>query len=329
MTYPNISRREFVKITSATAFVIPSLPEVIFSQTNQHFDPKGLPTTILGKTKARVPLIALGTGSRFLSIEDENEALELLTYALDNGLYYWDTAHSYGNKRVKSEHLLGRILKERREEVFLSTKIRAREPDEAMKQIEESLKRLQTDYLDILNLHEIQSMDDARNILRKNGVHALVQKMKDQGVARNVGYTGHSSAQAKAWLAAEGDFDFMLIALNHFREGQDFEKNAVPIAAKKGMGVSVMKVVRPRETIENLAASDLIKYALTLRDANACVIGIDSMTVLKHNIRLLKNFEPLSPGRMKELRGSLSPFYQDTDLEWMRPNYVDAYWNLG
>lgn len=329
MPSQSITRREFVKITSATAIAIPSLPSLLFSETNIRFDPKGLPTTILGKTKARVPLIAIGTGSRFCSMENEDEAQELMTYALDHGLYYWDTAHSYGNDKIQSEERLGKILKDRRNEVFLSTKIGSRDPDEAMKQIETSLKRLQTDHLDILNLHSIESMDDAKNILSKDGVFSVVQKMKEEGVAKNIGFTGHSSAEAQAWLATEGDFDFMLIALNHWREGQDFEKNAVPVASKKGMGVSVMKVIRPRETVENIATSDLIKYALTLRDANACIIGTDSMEVLKENINLLKEFKPLSPERMKELRGSLSPFYQDSDLEWMRPNYVDGYWTYG
>ena len=326
MTPKNVTRREFVKITSATAIVLPSWPNILLNKYNKRFDPKGLPTTILGKTKARVPLIAVGTGSRFCSMENEDEAQELLTYALDQGLYYWDTANSYGNDRVISEERLGRILKHRRSEVFLSTKVQSREPDEAMKQIETSLKRLQTDHLDILNIHSIESLDDVSQILSKNGVYSVIQKMKEEGVARSIGFTGHTSAEAMAKLAKDGDFDFMLIALNHQQEGQDFENNAVPVASGKGMGVSVMKVIRPRETVENLAPADLIKYALTLNYVNACTIGTDSMNVLKQNIKLLKNFKPLAPEKMKELQGSLSPFYRHKNLEWMRPDYVDGYW---
>ena len=161
------------------------------------FDSKGIPTRILGKTGIQVPIIGIGTGSRFCSVYDEDKALGILTYALDHGLYYWDTAHDYQNDKVISEERVGKILKARRKEVFLATKVSARKADEAKQQIEESLKRLQTDYIDVLQIHSIKSVKDAKEVVKRGGVLDVVQSLKEQGVAKFIGFTGHSSAEAR------------------------------------------------------------------------------------------------------------------------------------
>jgi predicted aldo/keto reductase-like oxidoreductase len=130
-----------------------------------------------------------------------------------------------------------------------------------------------------------------------------------------------------AKAAKDYDFDTMLVALNHHSDdGDNFEEKAVSAAAEKGMGVMVMKVIRPRESVAGLGAQDLINYALSLNKVNGAVIGIDSMKVLKENIVLLKNFKKLSPQKMEELRASLSPFYQNKNLEWMNHGYKDGNW---
>ena len=127
-------------------------------------------------------------------------------------------------------------------------------------------------------------------------------------------------------LAAEMyDFDTMLIAMNHQENGnQPFEEQPVPYAAGKGMGVLAMKVIRPRETVNGLAPEDLIKYALSLKGVTAAVVGTDSVEVLNKNIETIKNFEPLSDERMKELRVALDPFYKSNRLPWMQPGYFDG-----
>ena len=156
---------------------------------NEH-DAKGLPTTVLGKTGGRVPHIALGLGNRFCEIDNPEESDKLLGYALDNGLYYWDTVHIYENTKngVISEERIGRILKYRRAEVFISTKVTSREPGEAMKQIEGSLKRLQTDHLDILKIHNIKNMDDVDKVSEKGNLIDIFSRMKEEGVARFIGF---------------------------------------------------------------------------------------------------------------------------------------------
>jgi predicted aldo/keto reductase-like oxidoreductase len=322
-----ISRRDFIKITSATTVGFAIDPNLVNALNKDRFDSKGLPTRILGKTGIKIPLIAIGTGSRFCSIENEDEALNILTFALDHGFYYWDTAHLYANGSIISEERLGQIVKDRREEIFLSTKCSTRDPEEAKKEIEISLNRLQTDHVDILKVHSIEDVEDVEEITRKGGLYDVLRSMKDQGITKYIGFSGHSSDKAMAKAATDYDFDTMLVALNHYSDdGDNFEERAVSAAAKKNMGIMVMKVIRPRETVQGLVPQDLIRYALSLNQVHGAVIGIDSIQVLKENIELVKNFKPLTQDKMKELRASLSPFYKNKNLEWMHDAYKDGNW---
>ncbi len=326
-----ISRRRFLKDTLAATAALAISPSLAVAEKSESaFDAKGLPTRILGQTGIRVPLIGVGTGSRFCAVKDENKALQMLTYALEHGLYYWDTAHDYGNDEVISEKRLGKILKHRRREIFLATKVAAREPDEAKRHIEESLSRLQTDYVDLLQIHSVESVEDVEIITKKGGLLEVVRGMREQGVARRIGFTGHRSAEAMALAARQYDFDTMLIALNHYREEveddeeQDFENKAVPVAAEKGLGVMVIKVIRPRETVKSVTPNELIRYALSLKHVNAAVISVDDLKFVKANIAILADFKPLDKKKMDKIRTALAPFYRHEGLEWMQPHYRDG-----
>jgi predicted aldo/keto reductase-like oxidoreductase len=333
MTENNITRRELLKssaIAAAALTVGSKLSLADCGKCSSHHDSKGLPTVTLGKTGAVVPLIGYGCGSRFCAVEDEEKALEMLTYALDHGLYYWDTASSYGNENISSEERLGKIVKHRRKEIFLSTKVIARDPDEAKQQIETSLKRLNTDHLNILKIHSVLSVEDVEEITKTGGVLDVVHEMKEQGVTQNVGFSGHCSAKAMALLAKKYNFDTMLIALNHYRDEieddkpQDFENEAIPAAAKSNLGIMLIKVIRPRETVKELKPKDLIRYALSLKHVNAAVISMTTLDNIKENISILKNFEPMGIEDMKEMQLALTPFYRHENLEWMRPGYRDG-----
>jgi uncharacterized protein len=220
---------------------------------------------------------------------------------------------------------LGKILKDRRQEVFLATKTRERNGEDAKHEIERSLKRLNTDHLDLLQIHTIQSLEDVERIEKDDSVYKVISQLKDEGMVRFIGFTGHTDAAAMKAMTERFDFDTMLIALNHHKKGnQPFEEQAVPAAAEKGMGVIGMKVIRPRENNENLDPKKLIRYALTLEHIDTAVVGIDSMEVLKENIALLKSFEPLNQQEMEELDMALAPFYRHENLAWMQPGYQDG-----
>ena len=222
MKKKEITRRDFIETgTIGAAALIAGCTGATKLTT---FDPKTIPTIVLGKTGVRIPRIAIGCGSRFLAA-DRDAGIEMMEYALDQGLYYWDTANSYINNETKesSEERLGQLLKTRRKEVFLSTKLGSRDPNKIKKQFETSLNRLQTDHVDILNLHSINSLEDAQNL---GPVVKVLEDFRSQGMTRFIGFTGHSTAEGMAFAAQNYGLDFMLCALNHYQKGkQAFEKS--------------------------------------------------------------------------------------------------------
>lgn len=322
----NITRRKFVKTTAAATAAVTIIPGIGCTGRTSTFDPKDLPTTKLGNTGIDIPIMVFGCGSRWMAVENDDKALEILEYGLDHGLYYWDTAANYGNERISSEERIGRLLKERRKEVFLVTKTDERTADKAKETIERSLERLQTDYVDMMHVHAIESVEDAEQLGEKGNVLEVLHKYRDEGIIKHIGFTGHSTAEGMKRAAELYDFEVMMIALNHnIPDGTEkFEEQAVPYAAKKGLGVIAIKVIRPRETIQGLTAEDLIRYALSLDHITAINIGTDNMEVLKENLALIRNFEPMDNTRMEEMKIALAPFYRDETLEWMHPGYVDG-----
>ncbi len=327
MTRHYLRRRDFLKTLAATAVSVPALSSAAPSAPapGQGYDPKGLPTSILGRTGVSVPRIGIGLGSRFCAVRDEDTAVRILEAALDQGFYYWDTAYNYRDKDVISEERLGRVLARRRSEVFLATKFEARTADGVMRQLEESLKRLRTDRLDLYQVHLIESMADVEGLGAKGGALEALHKIRDQKITRFIGFSGHLDAGAMAEAARRYDFDTMLIALNHYEERKgDFEGGAVPAAAARNMGIMIIKAIRPREMVKGLPAEDLIRYSLSLPLVHSAVIGTDRLEVVAENARLLRGFQPLAPERMDELRVKLEPFMAGRGLPWMRVEYRDG-----
>jgi aryl-alcohol dehydrogenase-like predicted oxidoreductase len=327
MSRSRIARRDFLKslIPAAAAVKTASARAFAGGVSGPAFDAKGLPTATLGKTGVKVPRIGIGLGSRFCAVENEDRALEILQAALDHGFYYWDTAYNYRNKDIVSEERLGRVLKTRRNEVFLATKFEARTYEGVMRQFEESLKRLQTDRLDLYQVHLVESLEDLDALGAPGGALEALRKIKDEKLARFIGFTGHLDAAAMAEASRRHDFDTMLIALNHYQERKgDFEGGAIPAAAARHMGIMIIKSIRPRETVKDIAAGDLLRYALSLPLVHAAVVGMDSVEVVRKNATLLRDFRPLSPEERERLTVKLEPFFAGNRLPWMRPGYHDG-----
>lgn len=332
------SRRKFIEKTLGAGVVIAGA-RMDFSQLSAsvnevglpeiRYDPKGLPTAVLGKTGVTIPRIAIGLGSRFCNIQTLDEALEMLEGALNNGLYYWDTAHDYVNEKtgVISEERLGHIVKDRRKEIFLSTKIAARDPEKAKVQIEESLGRLQTDHLDMLKIHSVESPDDVNAICKSGGVLDLFSKLKEEGITRFIGFSGHGNARALKTMADTGRFDSMLFAMNHYGDyNENRQATLIPAAKQKGIGVMLMKSVRPKETIQGIDINELVRFALSLDGPDGIVIGMDSKKVVESNLNLLRNFKVMNSDEKLKYAIILSPYFRHENLEWMRNGYHDGYW---
>ncbi len=178
-----ISRREFLEQTS-----------LVGAAAVLGTDPKDFPRRVLGRTGVRVPVLAMGCGSRFLSYESEDAAAAAINLALELGIRYLDTAYGYGNG--KSETRVGEVIKNRRKEVFRATKINARNGDDAQRILEGSLKRLQTDQVDLVHVHSLAGADDLEKVEAKDGVLNVLYKLRDQKVTRFIGITSHTDPAA-------------------------------------------------------------------------------------------------------------------------------------
>lgn len=333
-----LSRRSFLKASLASASGLAISPEEILSGNIQYttppvgYDAKGLATVVLGKTGVVVPRMAFGLGSRFCTIRSEEESMQLLEQALDAGLYYWDTASIYASAdgKIISEERIEQAVKNHRDRIFLSTKVTARDPNEVMRSIELSLRRLQTDHLDVLNIHDVHSLEDNRKILQKGGLIDILHRMKEEKITRFIGFSGHTEPSALTELIDKGDFDCILFAMNHWPGGLNKtasrQQQVIPKALGKNIGIMLMKVIRPLDTIEGVNAEELIRYALSMEGVHGIAVGMESLEILQSNLKILREFSPMGEQEKQKITAVLTPFFQDRDLPWMNKNYCDGYW---
>lgn len=246
--------------------------------------------------------------------EAEDRALEALNHALDLGVIYIDTAHAYGNG--KSEERVGRVMATRRREVVLATKIPGRKADQARKQIELSLKRLQTDHLDVLHIHDLKNDDDLAAIGAKGGVLEALYEAREQKVARAIGITCHANPAALKTALERHDFDCTQMALNaglarmadlpggmkatQSREAS-FEALALPVAVRKNLGIIAMKVFGQEQLLGAAPAEKLLRYSLSL-PVSLTSLGMPRLEFIDENVRLAKAFQPMS----EQERGTLA-----------------------
>lgn len=261
---------------------------------------KAIPKRPLGKTGIKVPILAVGGGSAFMAMSDE-EAERFLQRASALGLTYWDTAHSYGGGN--SEIRMGRILKTQRAKVFLATKTADRTYDGAMRQVELSLKRLQTDRLDLIQMHNWQPNDDPIAIGKKEGVLAALRKLRDEKVVRFIGLTGHTTAEGmRKVLELYDDLDTVLMPINPAQP--EFEEQVVPVAKKNGIAVLAMKVTGRRSLLSKTEAPTLLRYAWSA-PISAAVVGMTGVNILETNAQLAMRFEPMTDEERIKLRQRL------------------------
>lgn len=264
---------------------------------------KPLPVRKLGRTGITVPILGFGSGSRFLMYQDEDKAIEALNRAIDLGITYIDTAHSYGDG--KSEERVGRVMASRRKEVTLATKISARSGDDARRQIELSLKRLHTDRLDVMHIHALKNSDDLAVIEAKGGVLQALYQAREQKITRAIGITCHADPSALKAALERHDFDCTQMALNAGLASMtdsmktvpagasSFEKLALPVANRKRMGVIAMKVFGQEHLIGAAEPEKLLTYALSLPVSLASV-GMPRLDFIERNAALARSFSPMS-----------------------------------
>ena len=301
----DISRREFLEnvgLGAAAATTLLSLKEVANAQPEKSV----LPSRTLGRTGAKVSILTFGCGSRFLMYKDEESATAILNRAIDSGITYLDTAYSYGDG--ESETWVGRVMATRRKEVWLATKIPDRTRDGFLRRLEASLKRLQTDHVDLVHIHSLGQADDLARIEAKDGALKGLMEAREQKMARFAGMTSHTNGEVMAQAIQHHDLDCVQMALNASRNGR-FEELALPAANAKNLGVIAMKVTGQEflvgEGVGKASMNSLLRYSMSL-PVTAAVVGMPRPEMLAHNVDIARSFAPLSDEEKDRLRQQLN-----------------------
>jgi aryl-alcohol dehydrogenase-like predicted oxidoreductase len=277
-----------------------------------------LPQRLLGKTGVKVSALALGgvIGMQ-LAPSAELEPAGIAEAALDLGITYFDTSPDYNNGQSETNY--GQVMARRRKEVFLASKTNERTADGTMRSIEQSLKRLQTDHLDLLQIHGTSETEDVAAWGKPGGVLAALQKLKDEKTIRFFGLTGHASAANLKQAIEMYEFDTLLTTLNPVPRRQPFREELLPLANQKRLGVIAMKVMgggngclvtgnplqkvlRPYhdQTAHQVTPPQLLRYTLSL-PISAAVVGVASIQQLKANIAIVKEITPMNLAERRDL----------------------------
>ncbi len=297
---------------------------------------QALPTRAFGRSGERVTVLAIGCGNRlWAAYKTEDRGVEAVHLALELGIRYFDTAQGYGNGT--SETWVGKATKARRKEVFLATKTGARQFDEVLRNCELSLRRLQTDYLDVLHIHGLKYEEDLERLEKEGTVKALY-RLRDQKMVRFIGVTSHTDPAALAKALERYDFDATQMALNAGLQGRSpdgggywkkggsndlfgealppkpypgssFEEVALPVAVRKKLAIIAMKVTAQDGLIGTgsgkAAAGQLIRYAMSL-PVSVVTVGMPRLELLRQNTQLVRSFRPMSKPEMRELSQRLA-----------------------
>lgn len=264
-----------------------------------------IPLRPLGATGVMVSALGLG-GYHIGKMKSERDAVRIVHAAIDAGITFMDNAWEYHEGRA--ETLMGKGIADRRERVFLMTKVctHGRGKREAMRQLEQSLRRLRTDVLDLWQVHECVYDNDPERHFARGGVIEALDEARRQGKVRFVGFTGHKHPDIHlAMLAHDYKFDACQLPLNCFDASfRSFEQEVLPVLVGRGIAPLGMKSLGgdARQVKRKVVtAEEALRYAMSLPVATT-ISGIDSMRVLKQNLRVADGFKPMSRRQMDALR---------------------------
>jgi aryl-alcohol dehydrogenase-like predicted oxidoreductase len=277
-----------------------------------------VPHRPLGGTGIQVSAMALG-GYHLGSATNQQEVNNIVARAMDAGINFFDNAWDYHNGH--SEEVVGTALKGKRQQAIVMTKVctHGRGKDVAMQQLEQSLRRLQTDYLDLWQIHEVIYENDSDLIFRPGGAAEALLQAKQQGKVRAIGFTGHKDPSIHLkMLAQELPFDTVQMPLNCLDATfRSFETNVLPVAKQRGIGVLGMKSMGGSgEIVVHGAATpeQALRYAMSL-PVSSTISGVDSMDVLEQNLAVARGFQPMPEQEMQALREQCKFFASDGRYE--------------
>ena len=309
-----MNRREFLEATLALLVAPPALAAGASSSTHE------IPRRKLGRTGEQVSCIGLG-GAHIGRQKQEAESLRIIRRALDGGINFLDNCWDYNDGQ--SEERMGKALQDGyRQKAFLMTKIDGRDKKTAAAQIDESLRRLRTDHLDLLQLHEIIHANDPQRSFAEGGAIEAMREAQKAGKARFLGFTGHKSPDMHLSMLEAAKqhgfrFDAVQMPLNvldaHF---DSFEKRVLPVLVQEEIAVLGMKPLGGSFILQSktVSAPDCLRYALSL-PASVVITGMDSLERVEQAFKVARDFKPLTEKQLQGLLAKTEKVAKDGALE--------------
>ncbi|HYO80797.1 MAG TPA: aldo/keto reductase, partial [Bryobacteraceae bacterium] len=262
--------------------------------------PGDIPKRRFGKTGADLTLIGQA-GGRFPMITAE-EAKAIVLKAYDLGLNYFDNARLYWNGR--SEEIMGEVLQPFRKELFITTKSATYSKEGAMKDLHASLKALRTDYVDLWQIHQVGEMKEVEQIFGPGGSIEAFEQAKKEGKCRFIGFTGHRDPAVHLEMLKRYDkYDTILIPLNPTDPSYlSFEKQVLPIAIERGMGIQGMKGTANSRLLHSMSVRDCLRYVLSLPGVHCLAVGCTTLGQIEDDVRIAREFKALSESELATLR---------------------------
>ena len=288
-------RREFIRSTAAAAFIMSLGQKLTLANT-----PGQIPYRVLGHTGEKVSLLGIGgyhIGQPFVS---ESTALQIVRTALDSGVNFLDNCWDYHNGR--SEERMGKALRDGyRDKAFLMTKVDGRTAKSASEQLNQSLQRLQTGHLDLIQMHQLRQMDKPDQVFAPGGAMEALLQAKKTGKVRYIGFTGHTNPKIHLHMLELADqhgfvFDSVQMPLNvmdaHFNS---FGRGVLPVLAKKNIGILGMKTMGDKSILKSKTVTpvECLKFSMNL-PLSVCIMGCDSMGILQQALDVVRDFKPLT-----------------------------------
>jgi uncharacterized protein len=303
----DLTRREFVKLGVAGAAAMAVAPHASAATPP-------MPERSLGRTGHKVRLFSLGGQASIEQPDKHDVSIAIINRAIDLGVNYVDTAAAYGRPRDPakqrweldgiSQTFVGEVMATRRKEVFLASKTDDRTRDGSLRLLDQSLRLLKTDHLDLWQLHNVQRDEQIEQIFGKDGAIEAMLRARDQKMVRFLGITGHFDPAVLAKGLERFPFDTVLMALNAADKHRlPFQQDLLPLAGKKQMGIIGMKIPARDRLFKPGAVTtmkDAMSYVLTL-PVSTVIIGCKTVEQLEENISIAKSFKPLPAAEMARI----------------------------
>jgi predicted aldo/keto reductase-like oxidoreductase len=306
-------RRDFIKTAAMTAAATKALGGDVFAATPAASSNDSVPRRTLGRTGQQVSIVGIGGYHLGKGSVSEEESIRIVHTALDSGVNFLDNCWDY-NDGVSEQRMGKALAGSYRQKAFLMTKLDGRTPSAAKQQLDQSLSRLKTDYIDLVQIHEVIRMSDPEQAFQPGYIVDVLKAAQKAGKVRYIGFTGHKSPEIHLHMIETATkhgftFDTVQLPLNvmdaHF---DSFEQMVLPVARKLDMGIIGMKPMGDSIILQSNTVTpvECLRYAMSL-PVSLTVTGCDSMKILDQALSVARHFHPLEQAQMEALLQKTAP----------------------